>query len=157
MLCIVWNFYCKRWLHGRNWFKRSIFEFSITQGLSKITTVSMARKLVDVPLHLFLTGLITKSFCQIIKSPNISAEAFDDSSNNFLWWYPNFREYNGGNTYDTRPCDCPPAALRLWDKFLEMNFETKSGDKVPGYYCELKSNNFFFTFIKGEKKNNNNK
>ena len=33
-----------------------------------------------------------------------------------------------------------------------MNFETNSGDKVPGYYCELKSNNFFFTFIKGEKK-----
>lgn len=54
------------------------------QNDSKITTVSMARKLVDVPLHLFLTGLITKSFCQIIKSSNVSAEAFDDSSNNFL-------------------------------------------------------------------------
>lgn len=111
----------------------------------------MVRKLVHVPLHLFLTGLSTKSLCQIIKSPNISAEAFDDSSNNFLGRSPNFQKCNRRNTYNTRLSDFSSAAFRFCDKFLEMHFETNSGDKVCGYDCELKNNNFFFTFRKSEE------
>lgn len=50
----------------------------------KISKVLMGRKLVQVLLPLFLTGASTKSFYQNIKSPNICAETFDDSSNNLL-------------------------------------------------------------------------
>ena len=65
-----------------------------------------------------------QEFCKMIKSPNISAEVFDDLS--ILGWSPNF----------------PSAAPRFSDKFQEMCFG------VSGYDCKFKTSGFVFTFRK---------
>ena len=55
--------------------KRCIFQCAAKQGFPEISTISMGRKLVRIPLPLFWTKPITKSFYQVIKGSNVSAKA----------------------------------------------------------------------------------
>ena len=134
----------------QNQFKGCIFQCATTQGLSKTSKVSVRRKLVQVPLSLFLTGPSTKSFYQIIKSSSVSAEVFDDSSNNILGWFCDFWEYFGGTTYDMRLCDFP-SPPRCCEKFQEMYFGTNSGDRISGYDCKFTNNVSVCTFRNSEE------
>ena len=79
-------------------------------------------------------------------------------SNNIFGPSPNFLEYFGENTYGTRLYDFPSELSRFYDKFQKMYFGTNPGDRgdrVSGYDCKLKNNNFVFTFRKGKKNKEN--
>ena len=120
----------------------------------KNSNILTGRKCVRVPLLLFGLGPAPRVFTNI----NINTETFDDLCNTIFGPSPNFLEYFGENTYGTRLYDFPSEVSRFCDKFQKMYFGTNPGDRgdrVSGYDCKLKNNNFVFTFRKGKKNKEN--
>ena len=84
-----------------------ILQFSSTQRFTKITTVSLGRKLVRAPAPMLWFGTSSQNIHKIIKGSNISFETSYDKCHNLSRWFIDFRKQYERNIYGKELYDLP--------------------------------------------------
>ena len=96
-----------------------------TQRFTKIITVSLCRKLVQVPVSLLWFATSSQNIHKIIKGSSLSFETSDDKGHNLSRRFIDFGKRYEGNTYGKGLRDLPIATSRLCDKFEEVCVQEK--------------------------------
>ena len=115
-----------------------------TQRFTKISTVSLGRILVRVPVPMLSFGTSSQNIHKIIKSTNLSFETSDDKRHKLSRRFIDLGKQNERNIYDKGLCDLPIATTRLCDKSEEMCVRS-TRNRVPKIDCEFPNYDFIIT------------
>ena len=119
-----------------------ILQCSSTQRFTKISTVSLARELVRVPVPMLWFGASSQNIHKIIKSSNLSFETSYDKGHNLSRRFIDFGKQYERNIYGKGLCDLPIATSRLCNKSEEVCFRSGTGNRVLKVYCEFPNYDF---------------
>ena len=89
----------KRGLHVQNRPEGCILQCSSTQKFPKISTVSLDKELVQIPLPMFCFEASFQNIHKISKSSNLSFKTSSDKSHKFYQRFINFGQQYKGNIY----------------------------------------------------------
>ena len=129
-----------------------ILQRSSTQRFTKISTVSLGKKLVRVPVPMLWFGTSSQNIHKIIKGSNLSFETSDDKGHNLSRRFIDFRKQYERNIYGKRLCDLPSATSRLCNKAEEVCVRSCTRNRVLRVDCEFP--NYDFVIIKGKGSEN---
>ena len=124
---------------------------SSTQRLTKISTVSLGRKLVRVPVPILWFWDQLPEFLQIIKGSDLSFETSDDKGHSLSRRFIDFRKQYERNIYRKGYCDLPIATSRLCNKSEEVCVRSCTRNRVLRVHCEFPNYDFVITKGKGSE------
>ena len=105
----------KKGLHVQNRLEGCILQRSSTQRFTKLSTVSLGRKLVRVPVPMLWFGTSSHNIQKNIKDSSLSFETSDDNSHNSSQRFIDFRKKYERNIYGKGLCHLPIATSRVCD------------------------------------------
>ena len=135
----------KRRLHAQNRPEGCILQCSSTQRFTKISTVSLGRKLARVPVPMLWFGISSQNIHKIIKGSNLSLETSYDKGHNLSGRFIDFRKQYERNIYGKGLCDLYVATSRLCNKSEEVCVRSCTGNRVLRVDCEFPNYNFVIT------------
>ena len=127
-----------------------ILQRSSTQRFTKISTVSLSRKLVRVPVPMLWFGTSSQNIHKIIKGSNLSFETSDDEGHNLSRRFVDFRKQYERNVYGKGPCDLPFATSRLCNNSEEVRVRSCTRNRVLRVDCEFPNYDFVIAKEKSE-------
>ena len=116
-----------------------------TQRFTKLSTVSLGRKLVRVPVPMLWFGTSSHNIQKIIKDSNLSFETSDDNGHNLSRRFIDFRKQYERNIYDKGLCDLPIATSRVFDISEEMCVRSCTRNRVIRVDSEFPHYEFVIT------------
>ena len=135
----------KRGLHVLNRPERCILQCSSTQRFMKISTVSLGRELVRVPVPMLWFGTSSQNIHKIIKGSNLSFETSYDKGHNLSRRFIDFGKQYERNIYGKGLCDLSIATSRLCNKSEEVCLRSCTGNRVLSVDCEFPNYDFVIT------------
>ena len=140
----------KRGLHVENRPEGYILSRSSTQRFTKFSTVSLARKLVRVPVPMLWFGTSSQNIHEIIKGSNLSFETSDYKGHNLSRQCIDFGKQYEHFIYGKGLCNLPIATSRLFDKSEEVCGRSCTRNRVLRFDCEFR--NYDFVITRGKDK-----
>ena len=125
--------------------KDAMHQRSSTQRFTKISTISLGRELVRVPVPMLWFGTSSQNIHKIIKGSNLSFEMSYDKGHNFPRRFIDFGKQYERNIYDKGLCDLPNATSRLCDKSEEVCVRSCTRNRVLRVDCEFTNYDFVIT------------
>ena len=122
-----------------------ILQRSSSKRFTKISTISLGRKLVRVPVPMPWLGTRSQNIHKIIKDSNLSFETSDDKGHNLSRRFIDFRKQYERNIYGKRLCDLPIATSRLCNKSEEVCVRSCTRNRVLWVDCEFPNYDFVIT------------
>ena len=135
----------KKGLHVQNRPERCTLQRFSTQRFMKLSTVSLGRKLVRVPVPMLWFGTSSHNIHKIIKGSNLSSETSDDNSHNLSRRFLDFRKQYERNIYGQGLCDLPIATSRLCDISEEVCVRSCARNRVIRVDSEFPCYDFVIT------------
>ena len=132
-------------LHVQNRPEGCILQRSSTQRLTKLSTVSLGRKLVRVSVPMLWFGTSFHNIHKIIKGSNLSFETSDDNGHNLSRQFIDFRKQYERNIYSKGLCDLPIATSRVCDISEEVCIISCTRNRVIRVDSEFPRYDFVIT------------
>ena len=122
-----------------------ILQHSSTQRFTKLSTVSLGRKLVRVPVPVLWFGASSHNIQKNIKDSNLSFETSDDNGHNLSQRFIDFRKKYERNIYGKGLCDPPIATSRVCDISEEARVRSCTRNRVIRVDSEFPHYEFVIT------------
>ena len=132
-------------LHVQNIPEGCILQRSSTQRFMKVSTVSLGRELVRVPVPMRWSGTSSQNIHIIIKGSNLSFETSDDKGHNLSQRFIDFGKHYEQNIYGKGLCDLPITTSRLCDKSEELCVRSCIRNRVLKFDCHFPNHDFAIT------------
>ena len=122
-----------------------ILQCSSTQRFTKISTVSLGRELVRVPVPMLWFGTSSPNIHKIIKGSNLSFETSYDKGHDLSRRFIDFGKQYERNIYGKELCDLSIATSRLCKKSEEVCVRSCTGNRVLIVDCGFPNCDFVIT------------
>ena len=122
-----------------------ILQCSSTQRFTKISTVSLGRELVRVPVPMLWFVTSSQNIHKFVKGPSLSFETSYDKGHNLSRLFIDFRKQYERNIFGKGLCDLSIATSRLCNKSEEVCVRSCTGNRVLRFDCEFPNYDFAIT------------